>query len=385
MSFDLLVVGCGLSGAVVARTWADRGKSVLILERRDHIGGNMYDFVDAHGILVHRYGPHAFHTTRAELFEYVGRYAEWDDYRLTCGTEIGGLVTPTPFNFQTIDDFYSSRDSKTLKMKLAQAFPGRELVTMTEVLRNRDSMIRGYAEFLFENDYRVYTAKQWGLDPSEVDPAVIDRVPLRCSYNQGYFDDPYQIMPRRGYSDFFTRLLDHPLVEVCLNIDALSHLEITDENVLRFDGTPIDCPCVYTGPLDELFRFRLGGLPYRSLHFEWHWDNAQSHQPFPVVAYPKAAGYTRITEYNKLPAQQARGTSYAIEYPLPYNPGGTMEPYYPILTQASKTKRSEYSSLAARVPNLFPCGRLADFRYYNMDHALDRALTVAHGLAVVFS
>lgn len=377
MSMDLLVVGCGLSGAVVARYWADRGKTVVIIERRNHVGGNMFDYVDEHGIVVHKYGPHTFHTAQVRLLGYVSQYAEWDAYHLTCGTEINGTITPTPFNFQTIDDFYSPSHAGRLKARLTRAFAGREFATVREVLRHPDPVIRDYAEFLFEHDYRLYAAKQWGVAPGEIDPGVLDRVPLRFSYGQGYFDDPHEVMPRSGYSNFFRRLLDHPRIEVCLGIEALDHLSVAGAADLLLDSRPFHAPCVYSGPLDELFGYSLGRLPYRSLRFDWRWESTPSRQPYPVVAYPEADGYTRITEYNKLPVQRGHGTSYAIEYPLPCDSTLGNEPYYPILTQASQALRSAYSQLAAGIGNLYPCGRLADFRYYNMDQALDNALSVA--------
>lgn len=371
-----LVVGCGLTGAVIARELAEQGAKVEIWERRSHIGGNMYDYVDEHGFLVQKYGPHAFHTTKKELYEYVCRYEQWQEYRLTCGAVWDGKYTPTPFNFTTIDTFYSPEQARDLKEKLGQAFRGRETATVVEVLEHPDPDIRAYAEYLFEKDYAPYTAKQWGITPEEIDPSVLRRVPLRFSYREGYFDDLYQVMPRHSYQIFFENLLNHPNILIKLDVDALEHMSVR-ENRLWLNGSLVEYPVVYTGALDELFGCVYGRLPYRSLRFEWRYTENDSEQKAPVVAYPQESGYTRITEYKKLPPQCGTGSSYAVEYPLPYRDGMMAEPYYPVLTKESREKYEKYDVLAKRVPNLICCGRLADFQYYNMDQALERALRVA--------
>lgn len=370
---DGLVIGCGLSGAVIARQLAERGKKVVIWERRNHIGGNMYDYVDEHGILVQKYGPHTFHTKNKELYDYICKYEDWNTYKLTCGAVWDGKYTPTPFNFTTIDTFFDKSKATALKAKIADAYKNRCTATVVEVLNNEDDDIRGYAEYLFMNDYAPYTAKQWGVSPTEIDPSVLKRVPLRFSYEEGYFDDPYEVMPKHSFTKFFENLLNHPNIEVRLGVEALEHIEIK-ENKILIDGEVVNYPVVYTGALDELFGGIYGQLPYRSLRFEWKHEDVDSKQPAPVVAYPQEEGYTRITEYNKLPYQKTEGTTYVIEYPLPYLESQNQEPYYPVLTEESQKVYEKYKQLADKVPNLFCCGRLADFKYYNMDQALERAI-----------
>lgn len=376
---DYLIIGAGICGSVIARELAEQGKTVTIWERRDHIGGNMYDYVDEHGFLVQKYGPHTFHTKKKELYDYMCRFASWQDYKLTCGAVWDGKYTPTPFNFTTIDTFFPVEKAAVLKEKLKKAFAGRETATVVEVLSYPDTDIRAYAEYLFANDYAPYTAKQWGVSPAEIDPSVLKRVPLRFSYDEGYFDDPYQVMPEHSFTEFFERLLDHPGITVQLGVEALEHLHIRDNRIL-LDGEPCPVPVVYTGALDELFGRVYGALPYRSLRFAWRYEEKDSLQNAPVVAYPQETGYTRITEYKKLPVQEGHGTSYALEYPLPYQEGQSAEPYYPVLTQESQQQYEKYRKLADAVPGLICCGRLADFKYYNMDQALERALDLCKSL-----
>ena len=263
-----LVVGCGLSGTVIARELAEKGFKIKILEKRDHIAGNMYDYFDEYGILVHKYGPHTFHTKKKKLFDYMCKFADWDEYHLTCGAEINGKCTPTPFNFQTIDDFYTVQEAKRIKEEIKKIFPGQDTATVVETLNCGNKLVHDYAQFLYDNDYSLYTAKQWGLTPDEIDPSILERVPLRFNYDVGYFDDPYQAMPHKSFTSFFEELLNHNNITVELNMDALDHLKVENDMIL-LDGKEIDYPVIYSGPLDELFSSCYGDLPYRSLRFEW--------------------------------------------------------------------------------------------------------------------
>lgn len=377
-----LIVGCGLTGSVIARFLAETlNKKVVIWDRRNHIGGNMYDYYDEHGILVHKYGPHTFHTKKKYLYDYMCQFAEWKEYKLTCMAQINGKFTPTPFNFQTIDDFYDKKEADDLKKRIRNEFGNKATATVVEVLNCNDKKIQEYAQFLFDNDYSLYTAKQWGISANEVDPSILKRVPLRFSYDIGYFDDEYQVMPATTFTDFFRSLLNHKNIEIKLGIEALEHLNVDLQNNKVFiDGEYKDIPIIYTGALDELFDNCYGKLPYRSLRFEWKYEDIDSKQDAPVVAYPQAEGFTRITEYKKLPVQDVKGTTYAVEYPLSYNENVKMEPYYPVLTEKSQKIYDKYLEKASNIKNLFLAGRLADFKYYNMDQALERALNICKEL-----
>lgn len=375
---EVLVIGCGLTGSVIGRFLAEiLNKKVIIWDRRNHIGGNMYDYYDEHGILVHKYGPHIFHTKKKELYDYMCKFTEWEEYKLTYMAQIDGKFTPTPFNFQTIDDFYSEEDANDLKNRIKKVFGDRKIATVVEVLNCDDEKIRKYGEFLFEKDYSLYTAKQWGISAKEVDPSILKRVPLRFSYDIGYFDDEYQVMPKTTYVDFFKNLLNHKNIEVRLGIEALDYLKIDKvKRKILVNNKVVDFPVIYTGALDELFDTCYGKLPYRSLHFEWKYENIESKQDAPVVAYPQEDKFTRITEYKKLPKQDVKGTTYAVEYPLSYDEQCNMEPYYPVLTEDSMEKYNRYLDIAKTIDNLYLAGRLADFKYYNMDQALERALSL---------
>ncbi len=378
MNNEALVIGCGIVGSVIARYLAEEmGKTVTIWERRNHIGGNMYDYVDEHGIRVHQYGPHIFHTKNKEIYDFVCKYGEWVPYKLVCGAVMDNICTPTAFNFKTIDLFYSEEEAAEIKRHIKDKFGERDSATVVELLDCDDPVIQGYARFLFEKDYSLYTAKQWGVSPEEIDKSVLKRVPIRFSYEEAYFADKYQVMPKEGYTKFIGNILSHPNIKVELNVEALERLEIGENRELLIDGEPACRPVFYTGPLDELFRFDKGRLPYRSLRFEWKYEDVESFQEMAVVAYPQAKDFTRITEYKKLPVQEVRGTTYAVEYPVPYcSDESDREPYYPVLTEESQKLYRLYRDQADAVDNLYCCGRLGDFKYYDMDKAIESAFAL---------
>lgn len=373
---EIIVVGCGISGSAAARYLAEKGKQVEIWERRNHIGGNMYDYVDTHGCMVHQYGPHIFHTKKKWVYEYMHRFSAWREFSGSAGAVWDGKYTPTPFNFTTIDTFFPAEHGKRLKEKLLRAFPGCESASVAEVMAHTDSDIQQYGRYLFENDYAPYSSKQWGIPADKLDPSVLARVPVRFSYDARAFVGEYQIMPEPSYNAFFQKLLDHPRITLRLGIEAREHLKAECARLWIDGKADVDTTVVYTGALDELFDNIYGALPYRSLRFDWQYSEQDCFQPAVTVAYPQAEGYTRITDYKKFSKPEVRGSSYAVEYPMAYQAGKGMEPYYPVLTKESQKSHARYRELADKIPNLLYCGRLADFKYYDMDQALERALTV---------
>ena len=371
----ILIVGSGIVGCTLAHELAEKGYIVNVWEKRNHVGGNLFDFTDDYGIRVHLYGPHIFHTKIDRVWNYINKFCAFEKYNLICGSVIDGKCVPTFFDFTSVDIFFPD-EASIIKEHIKAVFGERKSASVIEMLESGDEYISKFAQFLYDKDYAPYTAKQWGIKPEEVDRDIFKRVPVLFSYGSKYFDDPYQGLPKNGYTELINNLLDHNNIFVKLNYNALNHISIVDETIL-IDGEKADGTVIYTGPLDELFGCVFGKLPYRSLSFEWVHENIESFQDMPVVAYPQAEGYTRITEYKKLPYQQAEGTTYAIEYPLPYIPGNDNEPYYPVLTDESRETYQRYKNLADKVQGLIYCGRLADFKYINMDQAVERALIVA--------
>jgi UDP-galactopyranose mutase len=372
------IVGSGIVGAVLAAELAKKGHTVQVLERRAHAGGNVYDYDDAHGIHVHHYGPHIFHTNDDEVYRYVSDNCELKDFNLVCGSVMDGKCVPTSFDFSSVDTFFPE-EAEEIKAHIKAEFGDRASATVLEMLESQDSYVRRFADFLYEKDYKPYTAKQWGIDPEKVDRQIFKRVPILFSYGSKYFSDKYQAMPVKGYMEFIENLLKTPGIELRLNEEALDRFSIRDNQVMDGDK-PLDGVLIFTGALDELFGCKHGKLPYRSLRFEWKYEDIDSFQDMPVVAYPQAEGFTRITEYKKLPVQEVRGTTYAVEYPLPYKQGEAMEPYYPVLTEESQQLFQKYYDEAKQVKGLAFAGRLAEFKYYNMDQAIRRALDLAREL-----
>lgn len=387
--YDYIIVGAGLSGGILARKLAEeKKKKVLIIERRNHIAGNTYDYKDEHGVLVQKYGPHTFHTNDDFVYQFIMQYADAIPYKTKCEAVVNGISTPSPFNFKTIDQFYNEEEGNELKKDLLEYYDNRPYVTVVEMLESMNDKIKVFAQFLFNNDYKLYTAKQWNLDPGEIDPSVLKRVPIVLSYRDTYFDDKYEFQPKDGFTEFYKKLVDYPGIDIVLNDDALKHIEVEDdEKVVKYDGQVV--PVIYTGAIDELFNYKYGVLPYRSLWFDFKSEKRSStedsgYQNAAIVAYPQADGYTRITEFTKMPYQNTEWTTYAVEYPKAYDRNAEVgnEPYYPVLTKDSERRYEQYKSYANEFSNLTLCGRLADFKYYNMDQVVLRALHVYDSIAL---
>ncbi len=379
MKYDYIIVGAGLSGGIIARELATKyNKRILIVEKRNHVAGNLFEYENDRGLVVQKYGPHVFHTNSDKAYNYITSFCDPLFYRTKCEAVIDCVSTPSPFNFKTIDQFYAPFHATKLKRKLKEQYGDRESVSIVDLLRSDVDIIRSFAHFLYEKDYKLYTAKQWNLDPSEIDPSVLKRVPVVLSYSDTYFSDKYEFVPRDGFNALYERIISHPNISLRLNEDALDHISLDFENGrIMWDG--VDIRVVYTGPVDELFAYRYGLLPYRSLRFDINSEETQQHQNAFIVAYPQEKGFTRITEYSKLPyannkLNNKKFSVYSVEWPIPYDKSNGSEPYYPVLTAKSMEMNKKYQELALGFYGLTICGRLADFKYYNMDQATTRAL-----------
>jgi UDP-galactopyranose mutase len=381
--YDYIVIGAGLAGGIFARMLAENDKKkILIVERRNHIAGNTFDFEDEHGIKTQKYGPHVLHTNSDEVYKFITKFCTPIKYKTKCEAVIDGVSTPSPFNFKTIDQFYDKEKGEELKTKLLNYYDNRASVTVVEMLKSNDEDIKGFADFLFEKDYKLYTSKQWNLQPNEIDPSVLKRVPIVLSYGDTYFYDKYEFMPQDGFVEMYRKIIDYPGIEVQLGIEALDHMCVDEiSGKVTWDGT--DVKIIYTGAIDELFKYKYGVLPYRSLYFKYENINKESFQNVAIVAYPQVEGYTRITEYTKMPFQDTNGWTNAVyEYPVAYNKSSENgnEPYYPVLTKESLTIFEKYKEFASKFSNLILCGRLADFKYYNMDQVILRTLDLYESL-----
>lgn len=362
---DWLVVGAGFTGAVVAERIASQlNQRVLVIDRRDHIGGNAYDELDEHGIRVHRYGPHIFHTNSTAVWEYLSRFTEWRPYEHRVLAEVDGRCIPVPFNFAALEQCFPDR-SAALREKLVAEFGIGGKVPILKLRKHEDVEVRQLAEFVYEKVFVPYTTKHWGHSPDDLDESVTARVPVMIGPDDRYFQDRYQAIPKDGYTALFGHILDHPNIEVELGVD---YRDLGPE----LDGARI----VYTGPIDEYFEHRFGCLPYRSLKFDFQHHAREYYQPVAQVNHPGAQGFTRVTEFKYFSGQTGPSTTIAVEYPEPHV-RGVNEPYYPIPRRENRALFERYAALAESVRGrVFFAGRLADYLYYNMDQAVGRALAL---------
>lgn len=383
--FDYCVVGAGYAGAVCARRLAEEGgKKILLIDRRKHIAGNMYDEYDENGILVHRYGPHISVMNEKRAYDFLSRFTEWLPYLHRVNAEIDGKEVPLPINFYSIDLLFPYEKARAIKSRLLQCFPGRESVPILEMKQEEDPVIRDFADYIYEKVFLHYTVKMWDLKPSEIDPSVTARIPVRLNYDNRHFTHEYQVMPKDGFTVLFRNMLDHPNITVRLETDAkdLFRVDTTTQKILC-TGESFRRGIIYTGALDELFDYCFGELPYRSLKFEFG-THPETHVQDPTVLnWPDDRPATRRTEMKRLTQQVKQGISTTItEYPGGYVRGDQVwgEPLYPINKPENIRQYEQYKALLARFPEITPAGRLADYKYYNMEATVLRALDVSDEL-----
>ena len=382
-TFDCLVVGAGYAGAIVARELAEvGGKQVLVLERRNHVAGNAYDCFDEAGILIHQYGPHIFHTNDKQVYDWLSRFTKWRTYDHRVIANIpdgqGGRMTyPVPFNLTSLEVAFGQEEGQRLGQKLVQIYGAERKVTILELRQNQDPEIAALADYVYDHVFVQYTMKQWGQTPEEIDPNTTARVPVFLSRDDRYFQDTYQGMPLEGYTPMFEAILDHPNITVELGQEALNRLDVTGD-VLKLDGEVWDGQVIYTGQVDELFAFQFGRLPYRTLDFAFETMPQDDVQGYGTVNYTMDKAYTRITEFKHLTGQVKPDVSTIVkEYSKAYTGAEDETPYYAIINESNNALYGQYKALAGCFPNLYLLGRLAEYKYYNMDAIAQRALALA--------
>ena len=380
--YNTIIIGAGTAGSVMARKLAEEGgEQVLVLERRDHIAGNCYDKADEYGVLIHEYGPHIFHTGIEEVREYLSRFTDWYDFGHEVVANVHGRLIPIPFNLNTLHMVYEKEQADRLEKKLIEAYGEGSRVPIMKLRENEDADIRQIAKYVYENVFLKYTMKQWGQTPEEISPEVTGRVPVLISRDNRYFQDKYQGVPLDGFTPMFERMLDHPGIEVQTGTDGKDRLSFLEDGTVLLDGEPYAGRIVYTGAIDELFDCVYGRLPYRSLNFVFEHYDKEDFQGHSVVNYTVSEDYTRITEFKHLTGQKdAAGTTIVKEYPFAYTGADGEIPYYAILNDENQALYEKYQALTKRYGNLYLLGRLAEYKYYNIDAMTKHALELADEL-----
>jgi UDP-galactopyranose mutase len=354
--FDYLIVGAGFAGSVMAERLASCDNKVLVVESRHHIGGNTYDYYNDEGILVHKYGPHIFHTNSREVYDYLSQFTAWRTYEHRVLASVDGMLVPIPINLNTINQLYGLR----LSSFEVDGFLASKAEKKDRIVTSEDVVINKVGKELYEKFFKEYTRKQWGLDPSELDASVAARIPTRNNCDNRYFTDTYQSMPLHGYTRLFENMLSHPNIKLMLGTD---YKEI--EGLIPYKKM------IYTGPVDYFFDYCYGKLPYRSIEFRFETIESDRYQPTGTVNYPNEHPYTRVTEFKYLTGQQHPKTAVVFEYPQ-----AAGDPYYPVPRPENAELYKRYQLLANSLPNVFFTGRLATYKYYNMDQVIAQSLTL---------
>ena len=358
--FDYLIVGAGYAGSVCAERLANAGFKVLIMDRRNHIGGNAYDCTDEAGILIHKYGPHIFHTNSERVFEYLSKFTKWRPYEHRVLAHVDGMLLPIPINLDTVNLFFG----KNLSSDECEEFLASLAEPVDHPKNSEEVVVSKVGRRLYEKFFRNYTRKQWNLDPSELDASVIARIPTRTNRDDRYFTDKFQAMPLHGYTKMFENMLNHANIKILLNADfrevrdCIPHREI-----------------IFTGPVDEFFDYRYGKLPYRSLEFKFETREKEFEQPVAVINYPNDHDYTRVTEFKHLTGQEHKKTTLVYEFPRAEG-----DPYYPIPRPQNAELYKKYKELADNTPGVHFVGRLATYKYYNMDQVTGQALATVDNI-----
>lgn len=355
--YDYLIVGAGFAGSVLAERLASKSnKKILIIDKRNHIGGNAYDHYDENGLLVHKYGPHIFHTNSREVFDYLGNFTDWRPYEHRVLASVDGMLVPIPINLDTINSLYGLN----LSSSQVEEFLSSKAEKLERIKTSEDVVVSKVGRELYEKFFKGYTKKQWDLDPSELDASVTARIPTRNNRDNRYFTDTYQAMPVHGYTKMFETMLSHPNIHVMLNTDYKDVEDLVPYKKM-----------IYTGPVDYYFDYCYGKLPYRSIEFKFETHDKNVFQSTGTVNYPNEQAYTRITEFKYLTGQTHHKTSVVYEFPKPDG-----DPYYPVPRPENAELYKKYQMLAAELKNVYFVGRLATYKYYNMDQVVAQSLTL---------
>ncbi len=369
----IIIVGAGLSGATSARLFADAGYDVIVIDKRPNIGGNAYDVNDKNGILIQPFGPHIFHTNMKEVFDFLSRFTEWNKYehKVLASVRKDKLV-PVPFNLTALESLFPKDKAERIKNILLDEIGLGHKVPILQLKKHANAEIREFADFVYKNIFYIYTLKQWGFKPEQLGETVMNRVPVYLSYEDRYFTDEYQYMPKDGFTQMIANILRHPRIQLKLGKDAKEELALADGKIY-FGGSKLEGVLIYTGCVDELFDYKYGVLPYRSLKFKFKTKKQPSYQPAAVVNYTTSHFYTRISEFTKFTCQPKSNTVIVKEYPKDFKKGKNI-PYYPIPLEKNYKHYAKYEEEAKQYKDLYLLGRLANYKYINMDVAVKNAM-----------
>lgn len=380
MNYNYIIVGSGFAGSTCAAKLADQGNKVLVLERRPHIGGNAYDCNDEKGILIHKYGPHIFHTDSKRVYDFLSNFTQWNDYQHEVLAKAGACEFPVPFNLNSLYAVYPEEKAKSIEEKLICEYGKEKKVSIAQLRENNDKSIKELAEFVYNNVFLHYTMKQWGKRPEEIDPETTARVPVFVSRDNRYFQDEYQGMPKNGYTPLFEKMLSNENIEIKTSTEVKDHLRF-ENGKIYFNGEEFSGKVIYTGALDELFEYAYGALPYRTLDFEFENLPIERFQSHATVNFTVDMPYTRITEFKQLTWQKNDSCTATVkEYSREYVPHSKDIPYYAIISEENNALYAKYADEAASYQNLILLGRLAEYKYYNMDKIILLALELCDKL-----
>lgn len=377
--YDCIVIGAGLSGCVMAERMAQKGKKILIIEKKQHIGGTCYDYYDREGILIHKYGPHIFNTDSTDVWNYVNKFSEFRIYHHRVLGVIDGKTVPIPFNLESLNMLFPNELSNNLEKKLINKYGMNVKVPIMQLQEQEDDELKFLANYIYEKVFLHYTEKQWGMSPEEIGGAAMARIPFYISKDDRYFQKRYQGIPKLGYTKLIENMLDNENINVLLNTNYndLIKFDVNSRKIL-FMSQEFTGEVVYTAAIDELFKYCNGELPYRTLQFAFETHNQEYVQSVGTVNYPNNYDFTRITEFKYLTGQKADRTTIVKEFPQAYSPHDTnMDPYYPIPKLENEEKYKKYLSLAKHFNNLHLVGRLANYKYFTMAETIENALTKA--------